>query len=54
MIELKKFDAADYLDNPSQISAYLIEAVETGNTMYMKQAIRTVERALAKWLPPSP
>jgi probable addiction module antidote protein len=45
MIKLSKFDAAEYLDSPEMITAYLNEALETGDSKYISQAIGTIARA---------
>lgn len=45
MTKLSKFDAADYLDSPETIMAYLNEALETGDSRYIAQAIGTIARA---------
>jgi probable addiction module antidote protein len=42
--QLSKFDAADYLDSPEMITAYLNEALETGDSRYIAQAIGTIAR----------
>jgi len=39
------FDAAEYLDSPDMIAAYLSEALETGDDNYVAQAIGAVARA---------
>jgi probable addiction module antidote protein len=41
----KPFDAADYLDNPEVIAAYLTEAFETGDAEFIAAAIGDVARA---------
>lgn len=45
MIKLSKFDAADYLDHPETIAAYLTEALETGDAEYLCVALDTIARA---------
>ena len=45
MTKLSKFDAAEYLDSPEMITAYLNEALETGDSKYISQAIGTIARA---------
>jgi len=45
MAKSKKFDAADYLDTPDMIAAYLSEAFETGDSKYIAEALGTVARA---------
>jgi probable addiction module antidote protein len=45
MAKISKFDAADYLRTPEQIAAYLTEALETGDTVFLCTAIDTVARA---------
>lgn len=45
MTTLSKFDAAEYLDSPDMIAAYLSEALETGDAKYIAQAIGTIARA---------
>ena len=45
MAKTKPFDVAEYLDDPKMIAAYLSEALETGDTDYVKKAIGTVARA---------
>jgi probable addiction module antidote protein len=44
-IKTQRFDAADYLDSPETIAAYLTEALDTGDPEYVVQAIGTVARA---------
>jgi len=41
----QRFDAAEFLDDPETIAAYLTEALRTGDTDYILQAIGTVARA---------
>jgi len=45
MAKTSKFDAADYLQTPDQIAAYLTEALATGDTSFVCTAIDTVARA---------
>jgi probable addiction module antidote protein len=44
-IKTSKFDAADYLDSPEMIAAYLSEALETGDPAFIADAINTIARA---------
>jgi probable addiction module antidote protein len=43
--KLTKFDAAEYLDNPEVIAAYLTEAFETDDPEFISTAIGDVARA---------
>ncbi len=45
MTKLKEFDAADYLDDPGMVDAYLNEAFETGDPELIAAAIGAVARA---------
>jgi probable addiction module antidote protein len=45
MVKVSKFDAADYLKNPVAIAAYLTEAFETNDPVYILAAFDTVARA---------
>jgi probable addiction module antidote protein len=45
MKKLSKFDAADYLKTPAAIAAYLTEAFETNDPVYISSAFDTVARA---------
>jgi probable addiction module antidote protein len=45
MVKTSKFDVADYLKSPEQIAAYLTEALETGDTVFVCTAIDTIARA---------
>ena len=45
MAKAQRFDAAEFLDDPETIAAYLTEALRTGDTDYILQAIGTVARA---------
>ncbi len=45
MAKISKFDAAEYLDNPAMIAAYLSEALETNDSAFLADAINTVARA---------
>jgi DNA-binding phage protein len=47
MTTLSKFDAAEYLDSPEMIVAYLREAIETGDGQCIAQSISTIERRIA-------
>jgi len=45
MTDVREFDAAYHLDNPKVIAAYLEEAFETGDKVFIAHAFRTVARA---------
>jgi probable addiction module antidote protein len=45
MVEAKSFDAAEYLDSPEMIAAYLNEALECEDASAIAIAIGTVARA---------
>jgi probable addiction module antidote protein len=45
MAKTRPFDAAEYLDSPEAIAAYLSEAFETNNPGFITEAIGTVARA---------
>jgi probable addiction module antidote protein len=45
MGKTRPFDAAEYLDSPEAIAAYLSEAFETNDPGYIAEAIGTVARA---------
>lgn len=45
MAKVSKFDAADYLKTPAAIAAYLTEAFETNDPVYICAAFDTVARA---------
>ena len=45
MTDVREFDAAYHLDNPEVIAAYLGEALETGDKVFIAHAVRTVARA---------
>ncbi|QPF82984.1 putative addiction module antidote protein [Bradyrhizobium genosp. L] len=45
MVKISKFDAADYLKDPVSIAAYLTEAFETDDPVYISMALDTVARA---------
>jgi probable addiction module antidote protein len=45
MIELSKFDAADYLDSQETVIAYLNEALEFGDADFIYHALETIARA---------
>jgi probable addiction module antidote protein len=45
MVKVSKFDAADYLKTPAAIAAYLTEAFETNDPVYILKAFDTVARA---------
>ena len=44
-VKTKLFDAADYLDSPETINAYLDEALDTGDAAFIAHALGTVARA---------
>jgi probable addiction module antidote protein len=44
MVKVSKFDAADYLKTPATIAAYLTEAFETNDPVYILTAFDTVAR----------
>jgi len=44
MAEAKPFDAAEYLDSPEMISAYLNEALESDDASIIAVAIDTIAR----------
>lgn len=44
MAKAKIFDAAEYLDTPDAVAAYLSEAFETGDDSVIAQALGTVAR----------
>ena len=44
MIEVSKFDAADYLEHQETIAAYLSEALETSDSDYIFHALNTIAR----------
>ena len=44
-VKISAFDAADYLKTPTAIAAYLTEAFETNDHVYICQAFDTVARA---------
>ncbi len=44
MAKAKPFDAADYLDTPEAVAAYLSEALATGDDDLIAQAIGAVAR----------
>jgi len=41
----KEFDAAEYLDRPEAVAAYLSDAFETGDDEFIARAIGTMARA---------
>ena len=45
MAKTKPFDAAEYLDSPEMIAAYLSEAFETYDAAFVTEALGTVARA---------
>ena len=45
MAKISKFDAADYLKTPVVIAAYVAEAFETNDPVYIRTALDTVARA---------
>lgn len=45
MTKISKFDAAEYLDSPATIAAYLTEAFESNDPAVISLAIGTVARA---------
>lgn len=45
MVEISKFDAADYLKTPVAIASYLTEAFDTNDAAYICTALDTVARA---------
>ena len=45
MANTSRFDAAEYLDSPQAIAAYLTEALETGDDALIAEAIGAVARA---------
>jgi probable addiction module antidote protein len=45
MAKTRPFDAAEYLDSPEAIAAYLSEAFETNDASYITEALGTVARA---------
>ncbi len=45
MVKVSKFDAADYLKTPAAVAAYLTEAFETNDLVYILTAFDTVARA---------
>jgi probable addiction module antidote protein len=45
MVKVSKFNAADYLKTPAAIAAYLTEAFETNDSVYILTAFDTVARA---------
>lgn len=45
MAKATKFDAADYLKTPAQIAAYLTEALDTGDSVFICTALDTIARA---------
>ena len=45
MVQISKFDAADYLKTPAAIASYLTEAFDTNDAAYICTALDTVARA---------
>lgn len=43
--DVTKFDAAEYLDNPEVIAAYLSEAFDTQDKAFISEALNTVARS---------
>lgn len=48
MTELKRFDPVDYLDSYEDIELFLEEAMTSGSTEHIKQALIIAERARLK------
>jgi probable addiction module antidote protein len=46
MMKTKVFDAADHLDNPEVIAAYLSEALESGDPRLVRLALGAVARSV--------
>jgi probable addiction module antidote protein len=44
-LKTTRFDSAEYLDSDEAITAYLDEALETGDPAFVAQALGTVARA---------
>jgi probable addiction module antidote protein len=45
MVNVSKFDAADYLDTPETIAVYLTDAFETNDPAFISLALGTAARA---------
>ena len=45
MAKTSRFDAAEYLDSPEAIADYLSEALETGDSVLIAEAIGAIARA---------
>ena len=45
IMEIKKFDPAEYLDSDEAIAAYMTEALETGDPAFVADALGVVARA---------
>ncbi|MGJ5074585.1 addiction module antidote protein [Bradyrhizobium oligotrophicum] len=45
MTKIKPYDAAEYLDSPETIAAYITEALESGDPSLIAMAIGAVARA---------
>lgn len=45
MVRVEPYDAAEYLDSPEMIAAYLTEALESGDAALIAMAIGAVARA---------
>lgn len=45
MVEISKFDAAEYLKTPEMIAVYLTDAFETDDPAFIARAIGTAARA---------
>jgi probable addiction module antidote protein len=44
-VKTKPFDPAEYLDTPDAVSAYLTEALETGDPAFVADALGIIARA---------
>lgn len=44
-MKTKPFDPAEYLDSPNAIAAYLTEALETGDSAFVADALGVIARA---------
>jgi probable addiction module antidote protein len=45
MVEMTRFDAAEYLGTPERQAAYITAALETGELDFVRDALRLVARA---------
>ena len=45
MVEMTRFDAAEYLGTPERQAAYITAALETGDLDFVRDALRLVARA---------